>query len=153
MKKNYTCKRNIQFTAVSDYGNDPFVVDIRRLTEQNNNFRSTLWTGTYMQLTLMSIEPGSAIGLEIHPDTDQFLCVAQGVGRVLMGKSKEILNYQQNIRDGFSILVPAGMWHNIINIGKIPLKLSSIYAPPHHPRGTVHKTKADSDASEEELQG
>lgn len=148
MKRNYVSNRNMQFISVPDYGNDPFVVNIERVTEQNNSFRSTLWTGTYMQLTLMSIEPGSSIGLEIHPDTDQFLRIEQGLGRVLMGKNRENLNYQQNVRDGFAIFVPANTWHNILNVGKIPLKLYSIYAPPHHLRGTVHKTKAAAEAAE-----
>lgn len=140
--------RNMTSMIISDKGNDPFVVDIEKITEQNNNFRTTLWTGTYLQLTLMSIEPGSSIGLEIHPNTDQFLRIEQGFGRVIMGKNRENLNYQQNVKDGFAVLVPAGTWHNILNIGNAPLKLYSIYAPPHHPRGTVHKTKADAEAAE-----
>ena len=76
MRNNYRnnrVNRINQFIITNDYGNDPFVVNIEKATEQNNNFRTTLWTGTYMQTTLMSIEPGSSIGLEIHPDTDQFL--------------------------------------------------------------------------------
>ncbi len=148
MRRNHMNQRAAQFIAVSDYGNDPFVFNIEKATEQNNNFRSTLWTGTYMQLTLMSIDPGSSIGLEIHPDTDQFLRIEQGFGRVMMGKSRDNLNYQKNVKDGFAILIPAGTWHNILNVGKNPLKLYSIYAPPHHPRGTIHKTKADSEAAE-----
>ena len=139
---------NAPSMIVSDNGNDPFVVNIEKITEQNNNFRTTLWTGTYLQLTLMSIEPGSSIGLEVHPNTDQFLRIEQGFGRVMMGKNRDNLNYQHNVRDGFAILVPAGTWHNILNIGKTPLKIYAIYAPPHHPRGTIHKTKADAEAAE-----
>ncbi len=148
MRKNHMNKRNMQFVTVSDYGNDPFVVNIEKVTEQNNNFRSTLWTGTHMQVTLMSIDPGISIGLEMHSGTDQFLRIEQGFGRVIMGRNKENLSYQQNVKDGFAILVPAGIWHNILNIGKIPLKIYSIYAPAHHARGTVHKTKADAEAHE-----
>ena len=150
MRNNYRnnrINRTNQFIITNDYGNDPFVVNIEKATEQNNNFRTTLWTGTYMQTTLMSIEPGSSIGLEIHPDTDQFLKIESGMGQVFMGKARENLNFRQNIREGFAIFVPAGTWHNVVNTVKLPLKLYSVYAPPHHPRGTVNATKSASESS------
>lgn len=150
MRNNYRnnrINRTNQFIITNDYGNDPFVVNIEKATEQNNNFRTTLWTGTYMQTTLMSIEPGSSIGLEIHPDTDQFLKIESGMGQVFMGKARENLNFRQNIREGFAIFVPAGTWHNVVNTGKSPLKLYSVYAPPHHPRGTVNATKSAAESS------
>lgn len=131
-----------------DHGKDPFVLNIEKATRTNNNFRAAIWTGTYMQATLMSINVGDNIGLEIHPDTDQFLRIEEGFGRVVMGKNRNNLSYQQNVKDGFAIFVPAGMWHNLMNTGKTPLKLYSIYAPPHHPRGTVHTTKADAEKKE-----
>lgn len=134
--------------ALKDYGPEPFVINIDRATKQNDAFRTVLWTGSHLQLTLMSINPGEDIGLEIHPDIDQFLRVEQGQGLVKMGQSKDNLNYQRRVGDGSAIIIPAGTWHNLINTGSIPLKLYSIYAPPQHPKGTVHKTKADAMAEE-----
>lgn len=131
-----------------DYGPKPFVINIDETAKKNNAFRRTLWTGTHLQVTLMSINPGESIGLEIHPNTDQFLRIEDGQGIVKMGSRKDMLNYQRQVSDNFAIMIPAGTWHNIINTGRKPLKLYSIYAPPHHPRGTVHKTKADAEAAE-----
>ena len=135
-------------TALRDYGPEPFVVNIEEATRRNSTFRTALWTGNHLQLTLMSINVGDEIGLEIHPDTDQFLRVEQGWGIVKMGSSKDNLNFQRQVSPGDAILVPAGTWHNIINEGNVPLKLYSIYAPPKHPRGTVHRTRADAMAAE-----
>jgi len=124
-------------------------VDIGRATLANNNFRTTLWTGRHLQLTLMTIPPGGEIGLEIHPDTDQFLRLEQGQGIVQMGRDRRNLNFRQMVMQDFAVFVPAGMWHNIINVGHTPIKLYSIYAPPHHPPGTVHATKAIADMMED----
>lgn len=96
----------------------------------------------------MSLNPGEDIGLEIHPNIDQFLRVEQGQGLVRMGQSKDNLNFERRVGNGYAIFVPAGTWHNVINTGIIPLKLYSIYAPPQHPRGTVFWTKADAAAAE-----
>eukprot|EP00828_Plagiopyla_frontata_P010216 TRINITY_DN15373_c0_g1_i2.p3 TRINITY_DN15373_c0_g1~~TRINITY_DN15373_c0_g1_i2.p3 ORF type:complete len:151 (-),score=8.65 TRINITY_DN15373_c0_g1_i2:167-619(-) len=119
----------------------PLVVNIDKATKQNNNFRTALWTGEHFQVTLMSIEVGDDIGLEIHPDTDQFIRIEEGQGIVKMGMSKEKLNFQVNAYDDFAIMVPAGIWHNIVNTGNKPLKVYAIYAPPEHPRDTIHVTK------------
>lgn len=131
-----------------DYGPEPFVVNIEQATKQNNNFRAALWTGNHLQLTLMSINPGEDIGLERHPDVDQFLRVEQGQGLVKMGRDINNLNFQRRVTDGFAIIVPAGTWHNVINTGSKPLKVYSIYAPPQHPHGAVHRTKKDAEAAE-----
>jgi mannose-6-phosphate isomerase-like protein (cupin superfamily) len=96
----------------------------------------------------MSLNVGEDIGLEIHPNVDQFLHIEQGQGIIQMGKSKDNLNFERKVYDDSAIMIPAGTWHNVINIGNIPLKLYSIYAPPRHPRGTVHVTKADAMAAE-----
>jgi len=96
----------------------------------------------------MSINVGEDIGLEIHPNLDQFIRIEQGQGLVKMGDSKHNLDYQKNVRDGYVFIIPAGKWHNLVNTGSIPLKLYSIYAPPQHPHGTVHKTKAEALAAE-----
>ncbi len=93
----------------------------------------------------MSIDVGDDIGLEIHPKVDQFLRIEEGQGLVQMGKSKDNLNFVRNAGDDFAIIVPANTWHNVTNTGNIPLKLYSIYAPPNHPFGTVHRTKADAE--------
>ena len=135
---------------LKDYAPEPFVVNINEITKQNDTFRTALWTGTHLQVTLMSIKPGGSIGLEIHPNVDQFLRVEEGQGIVKMGDSKYKLDFQRKVYDDFAIMIPAGTWHNIINTGYKPLKLYSIYAPPQHPSGTVHKTKADAEAAEKE---
>ena len=96
----------------------------------------------------MSIGVGEDIGLELHHDVDQFLRIEQGQGILQMGKNKELLDYTIAISDDSAIFVPKGTWHNVINTGHMPLKLYSIYAPPNHPFGTVHKTKADAEAAE-----
>ena len=133
-------------TARTDFGPEPFVVNIQRATLMNPNYRTALWTGDHLQLTLMSIRPGEDIGLEIHPDTDQFLRLEQGQGVVMMGKERDNLDFKRRVGPDDAILVPAGTWHNLVNIGRVPIKLYSIYAPPHHPRGTIHRTKADAEA-------
>lgn len=134
---------------LKDYGPEPFVIDIDRATKQNEAFRTALWTGKYLQLTLMSIEPGGEIGLETHPYLDQFLRIEQGRGLVRMGSSKGNLNFERKVSDGYAIIIPAGTWHNLINTGRGPIKLYSIYAPPQHPKGTIHKTRADAIAAEQ----
>jgi mannose-6-phosphate isomerase-like protein (cupin superfamily) len=136
-------------TVSSDYGPNPFVINIDEATTQNNAFRTTLWTGSHLQVTLMSINVGEDIGLEIHPDVDQFLRIEEGEGVVRMGANQNTLDFERRVSDDFAIMIPAGTWHNIINTGTEPLKLYSIYAPPHHPHGTVHETKADAEAAEE----
>ena len=123
----------------------PFVVDMEGVTLQNENYRTALWTGKYLQLTLMTIPVGGEIGLEIHYDVDQFLRVEQGQGLVVMGDSEKNLCFERMVYEDCAILIPAGKWHNLVNAGSVPLKLYSIYAPPEHPHGTVHKTKGESD--------
>jgi len=91
----------------------------------------------------MCIPVGADIGLEVHPNVDQFLRIEEGQGFVQMGDYKDCLSYKQLVFDDFAIIIPAGSWHNVTNTGSKPLKLYSIYAPPNHPWGTVHQTKAD----------
>ncbi|ENK0557851.1 cupin domain-containing protein [Clostridium sporogenes] len=133
---------------LKDYGPQPFVVNIEEATKQNDTFRTALWTGKHLQVTLMSINVGDDIGLEMHPNVDQFIRVEEGQGLVKMGSNKDRPNFQAEVYDDFAIMIPAGTWHNIINTGNKPLKVYSIYAPPQHPRGTVHETKADAEAAE-----
>jgi len=136
------------FIKLKDYGPLPFVINIEEATKQNNSFRIALWTGEHLQLTLMSIKVGEEIGLEIHPSLDQFIRIEEGQGLVKMGDRKDRLDFQEKVYSDFAFIIPAGKWHNLINTGKKPIKLYSIYAPPQHPRGTVHKTKAEAEAAE-----
>jgi mannose-6-phosphate isomerase-like protein (cupin superfamily) len=131
-----------------DYGPEPFVINIDEATKQNNTYRTALWTGDNLQVTLMSIAVGDDIGLEVHPKGDQFIRIEEGEGLVKMGDNKDKLDFQEEVYDDYAIMIPAGKWHNVINTGDKPLKLYAIYAPPEHPRGTVHKTKADAEAAE-----
>lgn len=133
------------FIQLKDYGSEPFVTNIEKATKQNNNFRTALWTGEYLQLTLMSIKVGGEIGLEMHPDVDQFIRIEEGQGIVMMGDSEYNLDFQKKVYDDYVIIIPAGKWHNVINTGCKPLKLYSIYAPPEHPHGTIHETKEDAE--------
>ena len=135
-------------TTHSDEGPNPFVVDIEQATLSNENYRTTLWTGTNLQMTVMNIQPGHDIGLEVHPDRDQFLRIETGEGRVQMGPAEDDLSFERTVTDDWVILVPAGSWHNVTNVGDGPLKLYALYAPPEHPHGAVHPTKADADAAE-----
>ena len=130
-----------QYIRLKDYGPEPFVVNIDDATKQNNNFRIALWTGDHLQLTLMSINVGEDIGLEMHPDVDQFIRIEQGQGIIVMGDSKDRLEFRERVYDDYAIVIPAGKWHNLINTGYVPLKLYSIYAPPEHPHGTVQRTR------------
>lgn len=132
----------------TDQGPDPYVVDIEDATLSNENYRTTLWTGAHLQMTAMKIEPGRDIGLEVHEHGDQFIRVEEGRARVQMGPSEHDLPFEREVEDDWAILVPAGTWHNVVNIGDGPLKVYALYAPPEHDHGTVHATKADADADE-----
>ena len=135
---------------MTDAGPAPFVTDIERATLDNDTYRTALWTGRNLQLTVMAIEPGHDVGLEAHDDHDQFLRIEEGQARVQMGPAADDLSFDVAVEDDWAIFVPAGVWHNVTNIGDGPLKLYSIYAPPEHPHGTVHATNADADAAEAE---
>lgn len=128
---------------LKDYGGEPFVIDIEKATLQNDTFRTALWTGDNLQLTLMSIAPGEDVGLEIHPELDQFIRLEQGEGLVQMGDNPDDLDYEAEVFDDYAVFIPAGKWHNVTNTGDVPMKVYVIYAPPEHPFGTVHETKAD----------
>ena len=133
---------------LNDYGAEPTVLDIDAYTISNDNFRTALWTGTKLQVTLMSIPVGGEVGLEQHSDTDQFLRIEEGTAQVIMGDTEESLTFNKTAEKDFAIIVPAGKWHNIINTGDKPLKLYSIYSPVEHPHGTVHKTFEEAEEAE-----
>ena len=140
MRRPYGCSN-----APADNGPEPAVIDIARRTAQNQCFRKAIWTGAHLQVTLMAIPVGGDIGTELHADTDQFLRIEQGCGLVRFGRTREEMRDFRRAFPGDAVLVPAGTWHNVVNCGRTPLRLYSIYAPPHHPRGTVHPTKADAE--------
>ncbi|NLN54876.1 MAG: cupin domain-containing protein [Clostridiales bacterium] len=133
----------VNLRRANDYGPNPFIVDIEEVTKQNNYFRTALWTGKYLQLTLMSLNPQEDIGGEVHNDLDQFLRIEEGQGVVMLGNGRNQNGIRRRVGDDDVIIIPAGTWHNLINTGRTPMKLYSIYAPPAHPYGTVHPTKRD----------
>ena len=136
------CRRTCP-AEIRDYGGAPLVVNIDEVSNANQNFRTALWTGMHLQVTLMSIPAGGDIGAEIHPDVDQFIRIESGCGLALTGCSSANLNRRRKIDCHSAVIIPAGTWHNIVNTGNRPLKLYSVYAPPQHPFGTVHRTKTD----------
>jgi len=129
--------------VIRDIGPQPQSFDLEQATRDNKNYRTVAWSGRFLQVTLMSIPVGGDIGLEAHPETDQFLRLDAGRGRVQMGESKEKLTFERDVSDGWCILIPAGTWHNITNIGDEPMQVYAIYAPAHHKPGKVHRTAAD----------
>lgn len=128
-----------------DHGPNPYVANIEQEALQNRNFRTAVWTGCHLQMTVMCIPPCGEIGLEVHGDTDQLIRVEQGRAAVRIGKCADKPDFQQNMCEGDAVFIPAGTWHNVVNIGRQALKVSSVYAPPNHPRGTVHFTRADAE--------
>lgn len=134
---------SVEAVEFKDFGPDPLVIDIEQYTLQNETFRTAVWTGSLMQMTVMTLQPGEDIGLELHTKTDQFLRVEQGSGLIMMGDSEENLDFQERVEDDFAIFIPAGKWHNLLNDSDEPLKLYSIYTPVEHPHGTVHETREE----------
>ena len=135
--------------TINDIGPEPQSFDLERATVENTNYRTVAWSGKYLQLTLMSIPVGEDIGLEAHPETDQFLRVDAGRGRVQMGPAKDRLDFDREVEDGWAIFVPAGSWHNVTNIGDEPLQVYAVYAPVHHAAGLVQATSDDAERDEE----
>lgn len=134
--------------TIKDFGKDPFVVNIEEATLENENYRTALWTGELLQVTLMSIPVGGDIGAEVHDENDQFLRVEQGHGRVIMGESADKIILDKEVGPEDTILIPKDTYHNVINIGQEDLKLYSIYGPAHHAHGTIHETQAIALAAE-----
>lgn len=125
-----------------------WVDNIEELTLGNDNFRTVVFTGHHSQLTVMSVPPGGEIGWEAHGHLDQFLRIEQGKGRLDLGTSKDSVDESHEVEDDWAFIIPAGTWHNVVNTGDEALKVYSIYSPPAHPDGTVHRTKAEADADE-----
>jgi mannose-6-phosphate isomerase-like protein (cupin superfamily) len=125
-----------------------FKTNIERDTLKNRNFRKVIYTGKNSQLVLMSLKPKEEIGLETHPENDQFLRFEGGTGRVIVDESK------YTVKDGDAVVIPAGAKHNVVNTSATEeLKIYTIYSPPHHKDGTVHKTKEQAEKDDEEFDG
>ena len=122
--------------------------EISKLTLDNTNFRTVAYTGEHTQLTLMRLGPGEEIGWEQHAHLDQFLRLEQGRARVEFGGTEDAVDETHEVEDDWAFIVPAGVWHNVVNLGDGDVKLYSLYSPPEHSDGTVHRTKADADAAE-----
>lgn len=125
-----------------------WVGNIEQLTLDNENFRTVVFTGGHTQLTMMRLAPGEDIGLEVHPHLDQFVRLEQGRARVEFGSSKDQIEETHEVEEDWALIVPAGVWHNVVNIGDQEVKLYSLYSPPEHPDGTVHRTKRDAEQAE-----
>ena len=124
-----------------------FVDNIEALTTGNDYFRKVLYTGKHMQLVLMTLKPGEEIGAEVHEGHDQFFRIEAGKGEVIID------NERTSVQDDDAIIVPAGARHNVVNTGTEPLKLYTLYGPPEHRDGVVHRNKAEADSSEEHFDG
>ena len=116
--------------------------DIATEAEKSPDFRRVLFTGEHTQLVIMTIPPGGEIGEEVHEDTDQILTFVSGTGKAIVSGS------EKNVAQGDLVVVPAGKKHNFVNTGPNPLILYTVYGPPEHAEGAVHKTKEEADALE-----
>jgi mannose-6-phosphate isomerase-like protein (cupin superfamily) len=124
-----------------------FIANIEKLTVENTNFRKVLYTGHNLQLVLMTLQPGEEIGAEVHDDRDQFFRVESGTGEVWID------DVRTAIKDDDGIIVPQGAKHNVVNTGKAPLHVYTIYGPPEHIDMTVHRTKEDAEKHHEHFDG
>lgn len=125
-----------------------FKDNLEKDTLENDNFRKVLYTGKHSQLVLMSLKPGEEIGMETHPKNDQFMRIEKGYGKAVID------GHEYQLKDGVSVLVPAGAKHNIINTSEAEkMKLYTIYSPPHHKDGLLRKTKESAEENEVEFDG
>lgn len=125
-----------------------WVGDIEKATLGNGNFRTVLYTGEHTQLTVMRLAPGEDIGMEAHPHLDQFLRIEEGQARAEFGRSEGQVDETHDVGPDWALVVPAGVWHNVVNTGNEEVKLYSLYSPPEHPDGTVHATKQEAEEAE-----
>ena len=130
-----------------------WVGDIERTTLENRTFRTVMFTGEHVQLTVMRLRPGEDIGREAHAGTDQFIRVEQGHARVEFGTAEDRVDATYEVEEDWAIVIPAGVWHNVINTGTGDLRLYSLYAPPEHPPGTIHRTPDEAGAGQRTAHG
>lgn len=126
-----------------DFGKQPYVINIEDATEQNESYRTAIWTGEKLQVIVMAIAVKEEAGMEVHEKFDQFIRIEQGEGLVQMGPDQKTVNYERAFFENDAIFIPAGEWHNIINTGSVPLKMYTIYSGSQFAEGTIHETKED----------
>ncbi len=122
-----------------------WIGNIEQATLANDTFRTVLFTGEHVQLTVMRLGPGEDIGREAHPHLDQFIRIEQGQARIELGSTPDHIDRAHHVEADWACIIPAGVWHNVVNSGPGELKLYSLYSPPEHPAATVHRTKAEAD--------
>jgi len=122
---------------------DLYTGNIEKQTLQNDYFRQVLFTTKNLQLVVMCLQPGEEIGDEVHQNVDQFFRIEEGEAKFIFNEKSEYIG-----RDGDAVIVPQGTFHNVINIGKNQLRLYTLYSPPNHPKGTIHKTKSEAEQAE-----
>ena len=125
-----------------------WLADIEATTLENTDFRRVLFTRSHLQLTVMSIPVGESVGWEMHDHLDQFLRIESGSATLKLGRAEDDVAETFPVSDDWAMIIPAGTWHDVVNEGDAPLQLYSLYAPPEHPDGTVHVTKADAEVAE-----
>lgn len=125
-----------------------WVGDVESATLENETFRTVLFTGEHTQLTVMCLAPGEDIGREAHDHNDQFIRIELGSARIELGATEDQIDETHEVGDAWATIIPAGVWHNVVNTGDGKLKLYSLYSPPEHPDRTVHRTKAEAEAAE-----
>lgn len=130
-----------------DRGNSPSILNIDAITRENENYRTAIWTGEGMQVTVMNIPSGSGIRNERHDNIDQFIKIISGSGEITMRRGEGYPSTTTPVREGEAVIIPRGTWHSLSNTGRAPLKLYSVYAPKNHPYGTVERTVEDADAA------
>jgi mannose-6-phosphate isomerase-like protein (cupin superfamily) len=133
--------------STRNHSSPGWVDDIEDVTDANTNFRTVKFTGKHLQLTVMSLAAGENIGWEMHDNVDQFLRIESGAGTLKLGRTADEVAEEHAVSDDWA-MIPAGTWHDVVNVGDSELKLYSVYAPPDHPPGTVHVTKSDARAAE-----
>lgn len=122
-----------------------YSTNIEEKSLKNEYFREVLFTGPHSQLVVMALKPGEDIGMEVHGDVDQFIRVEAGEGKAILD------GVEHALADGSAVVIPAGTMHNVVNTSQTePMKLYTVYTPPEHPDGTIHKTKAEAEAYEKE---
>lgn len=125
-----------------------YAINIEKETSENKDYRKVLYTAKHSQLVLMALKPKEEIGMEVHPDNDQFFRFEKGQGKVIIDGN------EYNVSDGFAVVAPAGVKHNVVNVSETePLKLYTIYSPAHHKDGVVRLTKAGAEADSPEFDG
>lgn len=130
-----------------------WVGDIERTTLENGSFRTVMFTGEHTQLTVMRLREGEDIGREAHAGTDRFLRVEQGQARVEFSTAEDRVGATYNVEEDWAVVIPAGVWHNVINTGTGDLRLYSLSSPPEHTPGAIHRTKDEAEAREPILHG